>query len=234
MGPFPRRVAARSILHWAALVPLGFGACQFPAFEFEATDAGNGAGQAGSGVGGLGSDGGEAGAPSGAGAGADGPGGDGGGPGGSDAGGAGGAPSEPCTVGVPSSATCEVYAEHEYYFFLDPETFAVAETRCTSLDMALVVIDDLFEDEWLQQTALALGNDWYWAGGSDRALETTWVWSNGVEFWQGYADGTAIDGAYTNWNTGDPDGSGSCLLVFGGIWDDYDCGESFNYVCERP
>ncbi len=47
-----------------------------------------------------------------------------------------------------------------------------------------------------------------WLGGSDAASEGVWRWTEGPEagevFWNGLADGSAVDGAYTNWLPGEP------------------------------
>ncbi|MEN8786512.1 MAG: lectin-like protein, partial [Flavobacteriales bacterium] len=51
-----------------------------------------------------------------------------------------------------------------------------------------------------------------WIGANDVATDNTWQWVTGPEagtsFWQGTASGSPIGGAYTNWNTNQPDNSG--------------------------
>ncbi len=58
-----------------------------------------------------------------------------------------------------------------------------------------------------------------WLGGSDSGTEGEWRWVTGPEgleegglgrqFWQGAAGGSAVNGAYENWNGGEPNDSGS-------------------------
>jgi hypothetical protein len=243
MGPSAR--ATPALLRAVSFVALGFVACQFPAYAFTQADgsgveatggrggAESNAGQGGQATGGQlsagassGGDAGAAGAPdprAGAG-GAPAPG----------AGGEGGVSAELCTSGVPLDASCHVYDGRRYFYFADWESYAVAANSCASLGMALVVVEDVFENDWLQTMALAQGDEWIWLGGSDQASEGYWEWNNGVGFWQGYGDGSPVDGAWVNWLTDEPNGSGSCLLSIAGEWDDYDCIEGMAYVCESP
>jgi hypothetical protein len=82
--------------------------------------------------------------------------------------------------------------------------------------------------------ALATATTVSWIGLTDQAAEGTWLW----------IDGTAL--SYDNWRTGEPNDSGGvdstgaavpedCAeFEVGGTWDDQDCLESKDYVCERP
>lgn len=86
--------------------------------------------------------------------------------------------------------------------------------------------------------ALAPGNAWL--GGSDTAVEGTWVWTSGPEagqqFWQGAAGGFAPGGAYENWGGGEPNNSGGNEDHFhmraDGFWNDQNAGTSYNYIIE--
>ncbi len=90
-----------------------------------------------------------------------------------------------------------------------------------------------------------------WLGGSDSAVEGEWNWVGGPDagtnFWNGGVEGTAPDGAYTNWVEGMPDNyTGSneagenCLQMYdvaGAIsfkWNDQNCdsGEASRYIIE--
>jgi len=241
MGPSAQ--ATRSLRRALRFVALGFVACQFPEYAFIQADGsgvqvmGGQGGQASSAGQGAQSMGGQlaAGANSGGDMGAAGAPSPEGGAGGAppiEDGGAGGSAPALCSSGVPLDAACEVYDGREYFYFSDWESYTVAANNCAALDMVLVVVEDVFENDWLQTMALAQGDDWIWMGGSDQASEGTWTWSNGVDFWQGYGDGSPLNEAYVNWLYDEPNGSGSCLLSLAGDWDDYDCIEGMAYVCE--
>lgn len=84
-------------------------------------------------------------------------------------------------------------------------------------------------------TSTAAGNQ-AWLGGSDGTTEGDWRWVTGPEglensgagrqFWSGASGGSAVGGAYTNWNSGEPNDSGgnedALQLGFGtqGQWND--------------
>jgi len=79
-----------------------------------------------------------------------------------------------------------------------------------------------------------------WIGGHDKAAEDTWVWqggaSAGMAFWNGRGDGTAVNGAYTNWVPGEPNDAGQvedCMHTNeDGTWNDNSCDTSFMAVIE--
>lgn len=72
-----------------------------------------------------------------------------------------------------------------------------------------------------------------WMGASDAAVEDDWKWVTGPEtgtsFWSGDQSGSAVGGNYENWNTGEPNDSGSnedCgqfLAGASGLWNDLPC-----------
>jgi hypothetical protein len=78
-----------------------------------------------------------------------------------------------------------------------------------------------------------------WLGGTDAAIEETWVWVNdGVSFWRGEGSaGTPLSGAFFNWFDDEPNGSdgSDCMrLLLDGFWADLECEEELGYVCEGP
>ncbi|ADB16019.1 autotransporter-associated beta strand repeat protein [Pirellula staleyi DSM 6068] len=72
-----------------------------------------------------------------------------------------------------------------------------------------------------------LGGGRAWIGASDLQTESTWRWMDGPEagsiFWIGTAGGTAQNGFYTNWNSGEPNQSGDedyAEIIGAGGWND--------------
>jgi len=82
-----------------------------------------------------------------------------------------------------------------------------------------------------------------WLGGSDAAVEGEWRWTEGPEagqqFWQGLAGGGAVDGAYTNWQPGEPNqffGAANpenyAHMRANGRWNDLPDNQNLNYIIE--
>jgi len=82
-----------------------------------------------------------------------------------------------------------------------------------------------------------------WLGGSDEAVEGEWRWTEGPEagqqFWQGLAGGGAVNGAYTNWQPGEPNqffGPGNpenfAHMRANGRWNDLPNNQNLNYIIE--
>ena len=81
-----------------------------------------------------------------------------------------------------------------------------------------------------------LANDG-WLGGSDQAIEGTWVWADGPEagtvFWQGGVGGSSP--TYASWGGGEPNNLGDedYLHYSGGTWNDLSINnQSFGYFVE--
>jgi len=137
----------------------------------------------------------------------------------------------PCTGGnanATDGTTC-------YEAFLSlPLSWADAEAVCETRGGRLARIDSSTENQLIATLA---GANRAWIGGTDLAVEGSFVWADGAPL------------AYTNWRTGEPNnGNGNfeedCALIEGqngGTWDDRPCdtdpaagvpGQYF-YVCER-
>jgi len=119
---------------------------------------------------------------------------------------------------------------------LDPGVLAVSlprisddsRDRCLALTPAahLVTITSMAEDDFVRTFAGARD---LWTGGNDRAVEGTYVWSDGEPF------------AYANWMPNEPNDTGhveNCIVLRGtvapgGLLDDHSCAATFGFVCER-
>jgi lectin-like protein len=84
-----------------------------------------------------------------------------------------------------------------------------------------------------------------WIGASDTTSETSWLWvTDATPFWVGTGTGSAVGGAYTNWNVTEPNGgiTTNCARAlpnaFGSPtpnapWADLVCTELRGSVCEE-
>ena len=67
-----------------------------------------------------------------------------------------------------------------------------------------------------------------WIGASDAAVSGQWRWVDGPEaglqFWQGEANGTSVNGQYSSWNFDEPNNSGGtehyAQFLMSGLWND--------------
>lgn len=86
-----------------------------------------------------------------------------------------------------------------------------------------------------------------WVGASDATNEGVWVWvADGAQFWVGDGlTGAAVNGAYTSWNTNEPNGGegSDCARVLprtmalperNAPWADLECTELLGALCEGP
>ncbi|MBP5975992.1 VCBS repeat-containing protein [Brasilonema sp. CT11] len=99
---------------------------------------------------------------------------------------------------------------HFYQFVSAPNiTWTEAESKAAGLSYLglkgyLATITSDKEENFIQGKLQGNG----WIGGSDAATEGDWRWVTGPEagtqFWSGGADGSAVNGQYTDWAPGEP------------------------------
>jgi hypothetical protein len=93
----------------------------------------------------------------------------------------------------------------------------------------LATITSQLENDFVSERLGGAG----WMGASDAAQENDWKWvtgpENGTSFWSGGIGGSTVPGQYSNWNTNEPNDSGSnedCaqfLAGGSGKWNDLPC-----------
>ncbi|XP_072020262.1 macrophage mannose receptor 1-like [Amphiura filiformis] len=127
-----------------------------------------------------------------------------------------------CSLGwVPYQYSC-YYVESN-----DKATWSDAvNNKCTALGGNLVSIADRFEQSVLTSQLGLQDGQMFWIGLSDLPSPGQYSWS----------DGTPV--TYTHWDQGMPDNSnGDCVAAtsgtISGLWQDQECNNEFNYVCEK-
>jgi hypothetical protein len=143
------------------------------------------------------------------------------------------APPGPCPAGATLGPSDRCYAT-----IATALTWDAARSQCQSFGAGwdLAAIHDAATNELVT----ALMTEEAWLGGSDAAFEDNWLWvSDNQPFWSGTgATGAAVDGAYENWNSDEPNGGGpsDCLRLVAGIgtWADLQCTFERPSVCEGP
>jgi hypothetical protein len=149
-----------------------------------------------------------------------------------------------CNGGSHCTGTSTTYHEGSWYHFCTARTCTWEDSSngCRSAGASLVAIDTPAEQQYL-----AAHPDWsdvsLWLGGNDRATEGQWYWSNvngdqgGARFWSGGASGSAPGGAYTNWDSAEPNGTSTkdCAFLYKATmkWWAWECtGWGGHGVCE--
>jgi hypothetical protein len=142
----------------------------------------------------------------------------------------------PCTEG---DARIEDPADGSCYFFVQTGlSWAGARAACLALGAHLATAADQAENDLFSSIAPAVagsGLEDVWIGGTDAAVEATFVWDSGEPL------------VFENWrqsplepNDGNDGPLGpkieDCMIIegdTGGLWDDRDCVRLFPYMCER-
>ncbi|KAI4875418.1 hypothetical protein NFI96_032940, partial [Prochilodus magdalenae] len=122
------------------------------------------------------------------------------------------------------------YGQREFKFFNIKYTWEEAEEDCMQYEAHLASVHDGNENRFIKlliksQTGQ---NSPTWIGGyNSPAVPSRWYWTDDSPF------------DYSQWATGEPDGSGNCLQInyYGtettGGWDDLDCIGNLPFVCVR-
>jgi hypothetical protein len=135
--------------------------------------------------------------------------------------------------------------EKDYLFCATDTIYSVAEATCEGAGMSLVIVDDPMEDDWVWKTL----DRWYsgvqpfvFIGADDRRDEGKWLLADGVEFWNGEADGDVVGDRYVHWGAQQPndlspvtqtqEDCGAIVLV-DGSWGDVRCELDCPFVCEE-
>jgi len=133
-----------------------------------------------------------------------------------------------CIVDCPGNATKHSTTHHCYEVLSGSFTYDEAMKACTDLGPGtmLAAPSTLAEFNFLVPLLFTPA----WIGGTDVAMEGTWVWANG-EPWI-YAD------SQPPWQPGQPNAQGPAddCIQFGSSNDamfDVNCGNSYNALCER-
>ncbi|NVJ19720.1 C-type lectin domain-containing protein [Myxococcus sp. AM011] len=130
--------------------------------------------------------------------------------------------------GVSSQAI--VYGGHDYLFVTTPKTWQEANSICKVSGYELVTLNDVGEEGFLQTHESRLGLYNWWIGLNDLGQEGFFVWSGGAS-------------NYWNFASGEPnnDGGEHCVAdryqwlpsITSEQWNDWPCGRTFPFICEK-
>ncbi len=98
-----------------------------------------------------------------------------------------------------------------YYFYISDVGISWGEAKNEAEDLTYFGLQGYLATITTEEEAQLAGQQspgTGWIGGSDRISEGVWIWETGPEageiFWNGAVDGSAPDGVFTFWNTGEP------------------------------
>lgn len=132
---------------------------------------------------------------------------------------------------VPEANGCpphwKNFTDKCYYFSVEKEIFEDAKLFCEDKSAHLVFINTREEQQWIKKQVV--GRESHWIGLTDSEQENEWKW----------LDGTPAD--YKNWKAGQPDNWGhghgpgeDCAgLIYAGQWNDFQCEDINNFICEK-
>jgi len=162
-------------------------------------------------------------------------------------------------VGNPANIYSFRYDGNLYEIVKENKTWEDAVTCAVTRGGKLAEINSQQEQDsvfyFLQQAGIVAANtvapdgggaSYVWLGGTDRQNEGAWYWDgynmgSFLQFWQGTANGTAVNGQYTNWgnepdNWNNQDGLGLAVtnwpLGVAGQWNDVMETNTLYYIIE--
>ncbi|CAH1790964.1 unnamed protein product [Owenia fusiformis] len=101
-----------------------------------------------------------------------------------------------------------------------------AKTQCARFGGYLAIANSEKENNFFKYTLKADNeNGDFFLGGQRSQPNGGWVWT-------GHPSGLNQPFAYSDWNSGQPDNSGSCIAVSVAGWNDVDCNGSYEFICE--
>jgi hypothetical protein len=141
---------------------------------------------------------------------------------------------QPCVEGdvqIEGGGSC-------YMLFLTRSTWDTARLACQALGGHLATAASQAENDLFSSIAPSVagsGDEDVWIGGTDQAVEGTWVWDNGEPM---TFEGWRLDPLEPNDGGDGPGGAKieNCMIIEGdrgGTWDDRDCPTLYPYMCER-
>ncbi len=138
-----------------------------------------------------------------------------------------GTPDSLCTSGTRGGIS--------YWFCNNDRSYADARRRCQAIGMDLAAVESAGEDTYIGAHII----EHSFLGGTDQVVEGTWRWqSTGKKFFVGGPTGSPFEGAYTNWEPGQPSQALStydCLAkdpILPAKWEVHSCSTLDAYVCE--
>jgi len=135
----------------------------------------------------------------------------------------------------------QTYAGHTYAFCDGLVDWPTARAECALHGMRLVRIDDAAENAWVISQAVFSAQNfrrhYLWLGGYEPVTDGDWHWTDGEAFWLGAANGTPVNGLYTNWGRTEPNNataSEACASIplNDTTWIDEQCGTAEYFACE--
>ncbi|MEZ4221540.1 MAG: C-type lectin domain-containing protein [Polyangiaceae bacterium] len=135
-----------------------------------------------------------------------------------------------------SGCSGQSYKSHGYALCSTAKGLSEAAADCIAQSMRVARPNDAEENDWLRQTATAAGFGAFWLGATDWTTEGDWEWPDGLKFWTGGANGSAVGGAYANWAAKQPSGTAAndCMQMNAtGQWTEVGCTKTAVYICEE-